>query len=634
MFGNPTIAVGEEVIAQFRSHRVPALIGYLAAKAIPCRREEIAEVLWPEREEGKGRHNLRQTILYARAVLGSNAFTGGRDTLGLNPAFSIDVIEFEALADSANIEDLARAAELYKGPFLDGFFDDWVENVRLQLLHKFVEVQVKLSEKVLDGSPEQALANASVAINSDPFNERARALKIRALRKLGMDAAARHELRSFSDYLLAELAMKPSRIVQDALLDSIAVTEPTGHPAQVDLAGVVDSLARGRQPSEGVELALTLIPHWKSVGASKEGLEILENAVGVAGLPASSALHLRVQIGSACLLLDIGELDSARDILDNVLPALLDPVARVRANILRGSIELFRYRPSLSRPFTQRAIEEARQLGMVEEELEASAQVGRAAFVNHDYDTAIEYLTEAHRLAEERSNAEFGGEVALFLSLCLVRTGRRDEARLLTLQAELRMQSLTSLRAVHIRVGLARALEEIGDRAGAEERYRKGCAQYESRESPLFLAVCLTYLGDHLELEGDSTAALECHHIALESRRFLNDELGTATSLRGIGRSLRSLGQLDEARKSIAESARLYFGVDAILGYASSLCVLGIVESERGNNRLAERILSRALTLIQNFPPAAAIEIGTSGPALVAEAQSLLDQLRENSANS
>src|SRR5262249_29251376 len=82
-------------------------------------REKIVALLWPESDEEHGRNSLSQALGALRRDLASDPVIGVAE-LRLNPsAITNDVGEFErSIACGA----LDRAAELYRGPFLDGFF--------------------------------------------------------------------------------------------------------------------------------------------------------------------------------------------------------------------------------------------------------------------------------------------------------------------------------------------------------------------------------------------------------------------------------------------------------------------------------------------------------------------------------
>ena len=111
-------------------------------------------LLWPERDAERGRHSLSQLLYSLRGDLGAGALIGGVDEVRLDPAqVGSDLAEFRKAIAHRKWE---VAGELYRGPFLDGFFlndapgfDQWVEEERQRLAG-------------LAGEPLEALAPGEV----------------------------------------------------------------------------------------------------------------------------------------------------------------------------------------------------------------------------------------------------------------------------------------------------------------------------------------------------------------------------------------------------------------------------------------------------------------------------------------
>ena len=120
-----------------------ALLAVMAsAGAAGISRDKLLALLWPESDEERARHALKQGVYALRRDLGNENAVVGTATLSLDPTvIPSDVREFdEALARG---DDLT-AASLYLGPFLDGVFvksspefDQWAagERSRLERAH-------------------------------------------------------------------------------------------------------------------------------------------------------------------------------------------------------------------------------------------------------------------------------------------------------------------------------------------------------------------------------------------------------------------------------------------------------------------------------------------------------------------
>jgi DNA-binding SARP family transcriptional activator len=158
---------------RFRTDSTCALLAYLALHAgLPCRREALAGLLWPEQPEPAAFHNLRQTLLNLRHALGDpedDSFSTTRHTVQLNLSDNCwaDVCAFQAAAAEAlaaskagsaqhaetyeSAQRLAAAVALYQGDLLSGFsypsasFEEWLVVERERLSLQTLEVLCQLA---------------------------------------------------------------------------------------------------------------------------------------------------------------------------------------------------------------------------------------------------------------------------------------------------------------------------------------------------------------------------------------------------------------------------------------------------------------------------------------------------------
>lgn len=112
-----------------------ALLVILAASDTGVSRERLTDYLWPDADPARGRHSLDGALSGLRRELGSDALFLGVATLHLNPEVLASDLAEESAALAAG--DAERAAAVYSGPFLDGFyvsgagaFERWVETER------------------------------------------------------------------------------------------------------------------------------------------------------------------------------------------------------------------------------------------------------------------------------------------------------------------------------------------------------------------------------------------------------------------------------------------------------------------------------------------------------------------------
>ena len=121
-------------------------------------RDRILGLIWPEQDESGARRLLTQALYELRRELGNGTIIGaGRDLLLDRSALSVDLIDFRETVRTGDVE---RAASLYRGPFLDGFylraggeFERWTATVRdgsQRDLHRTLEEAIDRYEATKD----------------------------------------------------------------------------------------------------------------------------------------------------------------------------------------------------------------------------------------------------------------------------------------------------------------------------------------------------------------------------------------------------------------------------------------------------------------------------------------------------
>jgi DNA-binding SARP family transcriptional activator len=177
-FGEVAVQIGaQQQLIAFEARSVQALLLYLACHSRPLGRDQLAELLWPERSQEQGRANLRVAIHRLRQQLDPYLLIT-RQTVALNPnaLVILDVAHFEAHIAAG---ELAAAMALYHGPFLAGLYLDespayeqWalLERERLHVV-ALTAYQQLITQQSNGGQLDAAIASAQRLLQLDPYHE-------------------------------------------------------------------------------------------------------------------------------------------------------------------------------------------------------------------------------------------------------------------------------------------------------------------------------------------------------------------------------------------------------------------------------------------------------------------------------
>jgi TolB-like protein/DNA-binding SARP family transcriptional activator/Flp pilus assembly protein TadD len=200
--------------------RGDAVLAVLAVYGdLGCTRERLAALLWPESDESRSRHSLRDALhAIRRAVAPGAVVTSGRLLRIDGTVVASDVGAFgQALAGGR----LADAAHLYGGPLLDGFhvdgaaeFDHWLDGERSRLARQYGEALEQLAVAAeRDGAWLEAAGWWARAVEHDPLNSRVVLRQMRALDAIGDRANAVRAADTHARRLRTELDVEPDHAV-------------------------------------------------------------------------------------------------------------------------------------------------------------------------------------------------------------------------------------------------------------------------------------------------------------------------------------------------------------------------------------------------------------------------------------
>ncbi|MGH7505642.1 MAG: AfsR/SARP family transcriptional regulator [Longimicrobiales bacterium] len=224
LLGSPCITGAEDDLLTGRvaqRHRI-AMLALLALSPPPgMSRDKLLAYLWPERDTEHARNLLKQAVHIIRSTCGAPAIRTTGDGVCLNTDMvRVDVLEYEAARARS---DHRQAVELYRGPFLDGFFlaeapelQRWIEHERGRLARTYGRALEALAEAAdAEHDLQSALEHWQRLTVHDPYDSRVVLRLMGALEAAGNRAAALKLAASHTRTLREELGAAPSNEVLD-----------------------------------------------------------------------------------------------------------------------------------------------------------------------------------------------------------------------------------------------------------------------------------------------------------------------------------------------------------------------------------------------------------------------------------
>ncbi|CAN5883279.1 hypothetical protein BH11GEM1_BH11GEM1_08820 [soil metagenome] len=207
-----------------------ALLAVLAtAGPAGVARDKLLALLWPESDDERARHALKQGVYALRRDLGTENAIVGTATLSLDSSVvASDVREFD---DAIARGDDGAATALYAGPFLDGVFvkaapefDQWAASERARLERGHLDAIGRLARSAdASGDTHAAVQWWRRAAAAEPLSGRVALSLMRALANAGDVSAA----------------------IQHARVHEVIVRSELDAPADEAVSGFAEELRRG-----------------------------------------------------------------------------------------------------------------------------------------------------------------------------------------------------------------------------------------------------------------------------------------------------------------------------------------------------------------------------------------------------
>lgn len=238
LFGPFRATIGEAPLPESRTKKIEALLIYLVlSDGQAYRRENLVGLLFPDMPDEAARINLRQSLTrLRRAIRDKNAnppfLLISRESVQFNTSsdFMVDVVEFRRLQHGcpdhrghrdgrcpACMARAQQALDLYRGPFLDGFFledsaafDEWALSQRERYREAALALAAQLGdyyERRGEYAATEKVARRQIQI--EPWREEAHRQLMRVQAYQGRRGDALRQYERLAAQLSSDLNLEP-----------------------------------------------------------------------------------------------------------------------------------------------------------------------------------------------------------------------------------------------------------------------------------------------------------------------------------------------------------------------------------------------------------------------------------------
>ena len=239
LLGEPEMRLDGDIIENLDSEKARALLFYITVEADrPHRRAELAELFWPNKPEGYGRNSLKQALAVLRRALRDRdseepfLLTSNHDVhLNASSSHWVDAAEFKNAIETidkhahqsvdtcdACVKKLTKAANLYRGEFLAGFylpdcqeFNEWIlvnREAYQRMMSKVLRNLISYHEQRKEY--KQACTYGERLITLEPWSESGHRTMMRLLAMSGKRSAALKQYHDCVEMLDIELGVTPT----------------------------------------------------------------------------------------------------------------------------------------------------------------------------------------------------------------------------------------------------------------------------------------------------------------------------------------------------------------------------------------------------------------------------------------
>lgn len=225
LFGNPEITLNGKVVL-FSFSKIDALIYYLAVTK-SASRDEVAGLLWPDKNDQNAKKNLRNAIYQANKLLGVEIISSpNKAVLVLNEALAIEIDVDSFFKDPQN------NLNLYTDEFLKGFYlkdcesyEFWMVKMRNFYEKKFLQECFKKIELDMEKNElDEVEKNIQRLIYIDEFDESNYQLLMKFYQTNQRNGKVVETYYNLSNLLKMELGIAPNketRLIYETSLEQL-----------------------------------------------------------------------------------------------------------------------------------------------------------------------------------------------------------------------------------------------------------------------------------------------------------------------------------------------------------------------------------------------------------------------------
>lgn len=198
-------------------------LAYLVLKK-KCTKDKLIDLFLRDIPLEKANLSFHQAVSNLRKILKLkyiDIISYENGILSLNPMlnFTSDLEEFDACYEmffskpgspSQKIDTATNAVCLYSGDALEGFYENWCEDLREEYLQKYVRFKEELTDLLLkERRFEEASEHAQTVLKIDPLNEQVNLMYIESLVRIGRRSEARRFYHKMIQTFERETGEKP-----------------------------------------------------------------------------------------------------------------------------------------------------------------------------------------------------------------------------------------------------------------------------------------------------------------------------------------------------------------------------------------------------------------------------------------